>query len=111
MRNRPGRPSVGAYMNAARPDRTAPRWLIWTALWVVYIVWGSTYLAIRITVETMPPLLTAGVRFLIAGALVYGWLFMRGGRAAVRVTRREAVASAIVGSALLLGGNGMVMIA
>src|SRR5918996_822979 len=44
--------------------------LVWVALWIVYIVWGSTYLAIRVTVETLPPLTSAGVRFLVAGAVV-----------------------------------------
>ena len=37
--------------------RAAPAWLVWTALWIVYLVWGSTYLAIRVMVETVPPLL------------------------------------------------------
>jgi len=41
----------------------APAWKVWGALWIVYIVWGSTYLAIRVMVETVPPLLGAGVRF------------------------------------------------
>src|ERR1035438_7545418 len=43
------------------------------ALFAVYIVWGSTYLAIKVVVETMPPMLAAGARFLIAGVLLYGW--------------------------------------
>ena len=59
-----GRPSPG-------PERLAgpsPRQLhVWIALGIIYIVWGSTYLAIRVMVETMPPLLGAGVRFLVAG--------------------------------------------
>ena len=45
----------------------APAWKVWGALWIVYIVWGSTYLAIRVMVETVPPLLGAGVRFAVAG--------------------------------------------
>ncbi|MFN2389888.1 MAG: EamA family transporter [Actinomycetota bacterium] len=85
--------------------------LVWIALSTVYLVWGSTYLAIRVVVETMPPLLTAGVRFLIAGAIVYLWILARRGRAAVRVTRREVLAASVVGGALLLGGNGLVSIA
>ena len=95
----------------AQPDQHAPSWMVWAALWTVYIVWGSTYLAIRITVETMPPLLAGGVRFLLAGALVYGVLLMRKGRAGTRVSRDELLGSAFVGTALLLGGNGIVMIA
>ena len=46
---------------------------IWAALLAVYLVWGSTYLAIRIGVETLPPFLMAGVRFLIAGAVLYAF--------------------------------------
>ena len=45
-------------------------WRFWTALWIVYIVWGSTYLAIKITVRTMPALLSAGLRFMLAGLLL-----------------------------------------
>jgi drug/metabolite transporter (DMT)-like permease len=72
------------------------------ALATVYLVWGSTYLAIRVTDRAMPPLLMSSVRFLIAGAALYA--FASRGRA--RPTRREWVAAAIVGAALLLVGNG-----
>ena len=95
----------------ARPDRSAPAWMVWGALWVVYIVWGSTYLAIRVVVETVPPLTSAAIRFLIAGALLYLWLAIRHGRAHVKVTARQLAASTAVGAALLFGGNGLVSIA
>src|SRR6266511_2362737 len=72
------------------------------ALATVYLVWGSTYLAIRVTDRTMPPLLMSSVRFLIAGAALY--VFASRGRA--RPTLPEWGASAIVGAALLLVGNG-----
>jgi drug/metabolite transporter (DMT)-like permease len=72
------------------------------ALVTVYLVWGSTYLAIRVTDRTMPPLLMSSVRFLIAGTALYA--FASRGRA--RPTRREWLAAAIVGAALLLVGNG-----
>jgi drug/metabolite transporter (DMT)-like permease len=72
------------------------------ALATVYLVWGSTYLAIRVTDRTMPPLLMSSVRFLIAGVALYA--FASRGRA--RPTRREWVSAAIVGAALLLVGNG-----
>lgn len=98
-------------MTTKRDSTAAPTWVVWLALWTVYLIWGSTYLAIRITVETLPPLTAGGVRFLLAGALMYGWLAVRRGRAGVRVTRRQVGASAIVGGALLLGGNGLVMLA
>ncbi len=72
------------------------------ALATVYVVWGSTYLAIRVTDRTMPPMLMSSVRFLVAGIALY--LFAsRGG---VRPTLREWRAAAIVGAALLLLGNG-----
>jgi drug/metabolite transporter (DMT)-like permease len=72
------------------------------ALATVYLVWGSTYLAIRVTDRTMPPLLMSSVRFLIAGTALY--VFASRGRA--RPTLREWGAAAIVGAALLLVGNG-----
>jgi drug/metabolite transporter (DMT)-like permease len=72
----------------------------------VYIVWGSTYLAIRFAVETMPPFLMAGVRFLIAGAAVYAFRRLRGDPAPARFEWRSA---AIVGLLLLVGGNGSVV--
>ena len=89
----------------------APGWLVWAALWIVYIVWGSTYLAIRVTVETLPPLLAMGIRFLVAGLIVYGVLLARRGRDGVRVPLGQLVSCAIVGTFLFLGANGMVAIA
>jgi drug/metabolite transporter (DMT)-like permease len=72
----------------------------------VYLVWGSTYLAIRWAIETMPPFLMAGVRFLLAGALIAGWSFARGAAWPKAVHWRR---SAVVGLLLLLGGNGGVV--
>lgn len=69
----------------------------------IYIIWGSTYLAIRYAVETLPPFLMAGTRFLTAGALLYGWQRFRGIDRPKRVYWRSA---AIIGGFLLLGGNG-----
>lgn len=74
----------------------------------LYLIWGSTYLAIRIGVESWPPLMLAGVRFLIAGALFYGWLRWRG---APTPSAREWRAAALVGALLLVGGNGAVSVA
>jgi drug/metabolite transporter (DMT)-like permease len=79
---------------------------IWLALITVYIAWGSTYLAIRFAVETIPPFLMAGVRFLIAGAILYGWRRLAGDPTPARIEWRSA---AIVGLLLLLGGNGSVV--
>ncbi|HUG55506.1 MAG TPA: EamA family transporter, partial [Candidatus Limnocylindrales bacterium] len=60
---------------------------VWTALGVVYVVWGSTYLAIAIVVQTMPPLLSAGVRFVLAGLVLALWLALRRGPSSLRVPR------------------------
>ena len=79
---------------------------IWTALIAVYIAWGSTYLAIRFAVETMPPFLMAATRFLIAGGILFAWRRMAGD---ALPTRRQWKSAAIIGLFLLLGGNGGVV--
>ena len=94
----------------APAHRSAPGWQVWTGLAIVYVVWGSTYLAIRVVVDTMPPLLSGGVRFMLAGAILYVVLLVRKGRAGVRFTREQAVSCLIVGTLLVTGGNGMVMV-
>jgi len=68
----------------------------------VYVIWGSTYLAIRVAVETLPPFLMSGTRFLLAGAMLYGWA----ARGAARPGTRAWLAAALLGALLLLGGNG-----
>lgn len=73
----------------------------------VYLVWGSTYLAIRFAVETLPPLLMAGTRFLIAGGILLLWARLRGGRRSP--TRRDWITGLVSGALLLLGGNGAVV--
>jgi drug/metabolite transporter (DMT)-like permease len=60
---------------------------IWSALAAVYVIWGTTYLAIRVVNQTLPPLLAASVRFLVAGALLYAWAVRRGDVAGDRPTR------------------------
>jgi drug/metabolite transporter (DMT)-like permease len=85
----------------------APAWKVWGALWIVYIVWGSTYLAIRVMVETVPPLLGAGVRFTVAGAVMVGVLAVR---RSVRPTRAQLLSALLVG-ALLPGANAVVSVA
>ncbi|HVP71779.1 MAG TPA: EamA family transporter, partial [Gemmatimonadaceae bacterium] len=62
----------------AHVPEPAPRWLVLTAFGLVYVLWGSTYLGIRIAIETIPPFLMAGVRFLIAGAILYAFARGRG---------------------------------
>ncbi len=81
------------------------------ALATVYVVWGSTYLAIRVMVETMPPLLAAGVRFGLAGAIFLLVLRLRGGPGKLRATRNELLGAALIGNLLCFGGNGLVTVA
>ncbi len=81
--------------------------IVWVALATVYLVWGSTYFAIAIVVQTLPVLLTAGLRFLVAGALLALWVAARD-RNALRVTRPQLIGVSIVGTLLLAGGNGLV---
>jgi drug/metabolite transporter (DMT)-like permease len=88
---------------------TAPVRHVWAALLVVWVVWGSTYLAIKIVVDTMPPLLSAGSRFLVAGTLLAAILASRG--KSLRVTPRELAASALAGLLLLTLGVGVVHVA
>jgi drug/metabolite transporter (DMT)-like permease len=84
---------------------------LWAALLVVYVVWGSTYLAIRVVVtHGLPPLLSGGARFVTAGAVLAGVVAVRRGPAALRVSWRQLGAAALVGTLLLLGGNGLVSI-
>ncbi|CAM5657901.1 EamA family transporter [Streptomyces narbonensis] len=84
---------------------------VWAALGIVYVVWGSTYLGIRIVVETMPPFLSAGVRFVTAGLLLAGIIAWRQGPAAFKVTRRQLGSAVLIGLLLILGGNGLVVLA
>jgi drug/metabolite transporter (DMT)-like permease len=96
---------------APAPATRRPGLLLWGALGIVYVVWGSTYLAIRVVVETMPPLLSAGVRFLVAAAVLAAAVAVRKGSSALRVERRALFAAALVGTLLLAGGNGGVTVA
>lgn len=77
----------------------------------MYVVWGSTYLAIAVQVQTLPPLLSAGLRHLVAGTLMGAWLLARDQRSALRIGRAEFAGAALVGALLLAGGNGFVVLA
>jgi drug/metabolite transporter (DMT)-like permease len=107
----PPAPATQTKSSLASSQAQAPGWLVWVALWTVYIVWGSTYLAIRITLETLPPLLTAGLRFTIAGPIVLLVLRLKKGRGSTRITGPQLRSCAVIGVALLLGGNGLVTLA
>jgi len=102
---------TSAPTQARTRTRTRRDWRLWLALATVYLVWGSTYLAVRVMVETVPPLLGSGVRFLVAGAVLYPVLLARRGWAAVRVPARQAGAAALVGCLFLAGGTGLVTVA
>jgi drug/metabolite transporter (DMT)-like permease len=82
---------------------------IWIALWVVYIVWGSTYLGIELAGETMPGVFAAGVRFTIAGLLMLGFVAWRHGLPRLRVRKAELASAAVVGL-LLPGANSVLFI-
>jgi drug/metabolite transporter (DMT)-like permease len=89
------------------PHEGAPRgWQLVLAFASVYIIWGSTYLAIKFAIETIPPFFMAGARFLISGAILYGWARYRG---AGRPSRIHWKSATVVGVLLLLGGNGGVV--
>ncbi|HEU5050209.1 MAG TPA: EamA family transporter [Gemmatimonadales bacterium] len=83
-----------------------PRALVVAAFAAIYIVWGSTYLAIRVAIETIPPFLMAGTRFLIAGLVLYAWARLRGAPSPSRSNWRAAI---ILGALFLLFGNGGVV--
>jgi drug/metabolite transporter (DMT)-like permease len=83
--------------------------MTWFALGIVYVVWGSTYLNIRIAVETIPAFVMGGARFMLAGLLLYAIARLRGSPA--WVTREQFVSCALVGTLLAAGGNGIVNVA
>jgi drug/metabolite transporter (DMT)-like permease len=83
------------------------RWQVVAALGAVYLVWGSTYLAIRFAIDTMPPILMAGVRFAAAGALLFIWARARG---ASWPSLKQWRGGLIVGGLLLFAGNGGVVL-
>ena len=92
--------------NARNVSGAPSRALVLTAYATVYVVWGSTYLAIRYAVETIPPFVMAGARFLLAGMILILWAKWRDG---ARATRSNWRAAAIAGVLLLAGGNGAVV--
>lgn len=81
---------------------------LWGALIALYVIWGSTYLAIRFAVETMPPFLHSAVRFLVSGAILLIWRRAAGDP---KPTVNNWKAAALVGTVLLVGGNGLVAVA
>lgn len=88
----------GALARAASPSRAS----VLLAFFAIYVIWGSTYLAIRYAVEGIPPLVVAGVRHSVAGVLLFGWVFARG----YRPTMREWRASLVLGTLYFFIGHG-----
>jgi drug/metabolite transporter (DMT)-like permease len=80
------------------------------ALGTIYLIWGSTYLGIELTVETIPPIFSAGVRFVAAGLLMLSFTAWRRGTRALRISRRELASCALIG-ALLPGANAVLFVA
>ena len=92
------------YLNDGRTH--ASRAQIIAAFASIYLIWGSTYLAIRYAIETIPPFIMGGTRFLVSGAMLYAWARSRGAPRPTRLHWRNAV---VAGGFLLLGGNGAVV--
>jgi drug/metabolite transporter (DMT)-like permease len=82
----------------------------WAALWAVYLIWGSTYLGIKVAGDTIPAFTAVSWRFVIAGSLMAALVAWRQGRGALRVTRRELACAALIGL-LLPGANGILFVA
>ncbi len=89
----------------SKPQKSASTGAIWAGMITVYIVWGSTYLAIMFAVDTIPPFLMAGARWLIAGLILFVWRRLAGDPLPRAVHWRSA---AVIGILLVLGGNGLV---
>jgi drug/metabolite transporter (DMT)-like permease len=79
---------------------------VWLALATIYVVWGSTFMAITIAVRDLPPFLSMGLRHLLAGVLLLAWALPRGDRVGDRIGMRQIGAAAIFGGALFLAGHG-----
>jgi drug/metabolite transporter (DMT)-like permease len=82
-----------------------PIWRVAAGLLTLYLIWGSTYLAIRVAVETLPPFLMAGIRFLVAGSILTAILWATG---SFRASRSQWMLNVWISCLMLLGGNGLV---
>lgn len=98
-------------MSAQRSQGISKSQLTWLSLWTVYLIWGSTYFAIAYVIESMPPLLAMGVRFLIAGILLALIISLRQGTSELKIPRAELKSSLLMGFLLLGFGIGTVSIA
>ena len=98
-------------MSAQRSQGISKSQLTWLSLWTVYLIWGSTYFAIAYVIESMPPLLAMGIRFLIAGLLLALIISLRQGTSELKIPRAELRSSLLMGFLLLGFGIGTVSIA
>ncbi|MFM7501174.1 MAG: EamA family transporter [Actinomycetota bacterium] len=98
-------------MSAQRSQGISKSQLTWLSLWTVYLIWGSTYFAIAYVIESMPPLLAMGIRFLIAGLLLALIISLRQGSSELKIPRAELKSSLLMGFLLLGFGIGTVSIA
>ena len=98
-------------MSAQRSQVISKSQLTWLSLWTVYLIWGSTYFAIAYVIESMPPLLAMGIRFLIAGLLLALIISLRQGTSELKIPRAELKSSLLMGFLLLGFGIGTVSIA
>lgn len=98
-------------MSAQRSKGISKSQLTWLSLWTVYLIWGSTYFAIAYVIESMPPLLAMGIRFLIAGLLLALIISIRQGTSELKIPRAELKSSLLMGFLLLGFGIGTVSIA
>jgi drug/metabolite transporter (DMT)-like permease len=99
------RGAEGERREAEKGER-ARRALIFVAFGAVYLIWGSTYLGIKYAIDTLPPFLMGGGRFLIAGAALIIWALVAGEE---RPSRAHWISAAVIGGLLFLGGNGGVV--
>src|SRR5437868_9488557 len=88
-------------MKAARP----PSWQILLAFAIIYFVWGSTFLAIRVGVREVPPFLLAAMRFLVAGVVLYGWMIAQGERSP---SGRQWTSAFLLAVPIFIGDYGLV---
>jgi drug/metabolite transporter (DMT)-like permease len=98
-------------MSAQSSQGISKSQLTWLSLWTVYLIWGSTYFAIAYVIESMPPLLAMGIRFLIAGLLLALIISLRQGTSELKIPRAELKNSLLMGFLLLGFGIGTVSIA
>ena len=98
-------------MSAQKSQGISKSQLTWLSLWTVYLIWGSTYFAIAYVIESMPPLLAMGIRFLIAGILLALIISLRQGPSELKIPRAELRSSLLMGFLLLGFGIGTVSIA